>query len=61
MKCPCINCVCVAVCKQKVFIDLILDCQLVDEFTEDDGNKARERRQVKIVYEKLQPSRWEPF
>lgn len=60
-KCPCENCVCQAMCKQKVFVDLILDCDLVDVFTEDDENRARARARVRIVHQTLQPSRWEPF
>ncbi len=60
-KCPCENCVCIAICKQKVFIDLILDCQLVDEFTADDENRARARARVRLLHEKLQSSRWTPF
>lgn len=60
-KCPCENCVCIAICKQKVFIDLILDCQLVDEFTADDENRGRARARVRLLHEKLQPARWKPF
>jgi len=60
-KCPCENCVCQAICKQKKFVDLILDCALVDAFTEDNPNRAREREMVRIVYQSLKPSWWEPF
>ena len=60
-KCPCENCVCQAICKQKVFIDLILGCELVDTFTEDNENRARARERVRVVYKTLQPSRWKPF
>lgn len=59
--CPCENCVCIAICKSKLFIDLMLNCELVDKFTADDENRQRARERVRIVHQTLQPSRWEPF
>jgi len=61
MKCPCEECICIAICKQKLFIDLILKCQLVDEYTADDENRARARARVRIVHQTLKTNRWEPL
>jgi len=59
-KCPCENCVCVAICKTKNFQDLVIDCQLIDNFTED-PTPERMRRRVVEVYDSLKPSGWKPL
>ena len=59
--CPCEKCVCQAICRHKLWIDLILDCQLVDEYTADDENRERARERVRIVNRTIKATRWESF
>ena len=35
MKCPCINCICVPVCRHKTFDNLYDDCILLEDYSYD--------------------------
>lgn len=53
---PCINCICVAICRLKTFSNLYSDCVLIKEHLY--GNKVITFR-FKGVYEALSPSLWD--
>lgn len=61
-ECPCENCVCQAICKPKNFIDLVLGCKLIDDFTSNKDPESEEsRHRVVEVYKSLKPSGWRPL
>jgi len=59
MKCPCENCICVAVCGNKLYGDLIDDCSLLREFMQDPFFATKSRTQcLKDLEKYLAPSTW---
>jgi len=45
MKCPCENCICVPICRQKLYFTLFMDCCLVNKYAKEyngDDNKRLE-------------------
>ena len=60
-ECPCVDCICMPICRHKHFIDLTVECELIDNFTTDHENKPREVENMVITYNTLKPSRWEYF
>ncbi len=56
-KIPCHECICFAACKNKLFLDLMLECKQIADFTGFFGGHDKTYE----VYEQLQPTRWKPF
>lgn len=57
--CPCVDCVCVPICRHKLFNDMISSCILVHEYLTDhryiSGVSAVMRHRVS---ETLKPTKW---
>ena len=64
MKCPCIDCICIAVCRHKEFFDMLNDCHLIVMrlyYTDTDVPGTRSRsfsRTVKEIETYLEPTSW---
>lgn len=61
--CPCIDCLCIAVCRQKMFFQLANDCELVPQFvliTKSEGMHPLHRDPVrmKTLERVLRPECW---
>jgi hypothetical protein len=61
--CPCENCVCVAVCRNKQYTQLIADCILVEEYLVHPLYVFKNRRngRLKLIQKALDPTFWELF
>lgn len=56
---PCRNCVCIAVCRLKHFIDMRIDCILVTNFLLSNGNKADGYEfRIELIHTILKPVKW---
>lgn len=59
MNCPCKECICLAVCKHKMYIDLIKECLTVQHFLPDSCDAScRSDEKLKELYDTIQPSKW---
>ena len=62
MDCPCKNCICVAICSNKLYGDLIDDCSLLREFMADPFFATKGRTKcLKDLQRYLKPSTWKMF
>ena len=59
-RCPCKDCVCIPICRNKDYVDLFKDCYLVDEYTSSKSKYIVLRDQNKIcnIQDILKPSAW---
>ena len=66
-QCPCINCVCIAMCRYKYFVDLKIGCSLVAQYlyeTRVDSNHLYSMRRsdfdynIYQVYLAINPTEW---
>jgi len=64
IKCPCEDCICIAVCRNKRYIDLIYTCSYWKKYVNFDGvltdpKMMKEHRKKFLEFEKiLKPKRW---
>jgi hypothetical protein len=62
--CPCEDCICMAICRLKLFEDLFAECSIVDAHIVDATNyyvtraNAVMANRLKQVQEALNPTRW---
>lgn len=60
MKCPCENCICMPICKNKNFNKLFEDCYLLEEFIPNyDNMRLREIDKMDELVKTLNPTGWE--
>lgn len=50
---PCKNCICVPICRKKVYLDLMMECELVAEYThffnlDDEHDEIANKRTVEV-------------
>ena len=58
-KCPCENCVCLAVCRLKVFPQLFLYCELIFRYEPNYNMKyKRDEEKIDAIYHILNPTLW---
>lgn len=59
MKCPCINCICVPICRQKLYGYLFMDCALIRKYMPTyDVIHLRDVGKMKTIIEILHPPHW---
>jgi hypothetical protein len=64
VECPCKDCICYSICRQKDYVELIIDCSLAhdyvirDEFAEPASPNGRDEVRMAELYKVLKPSRW---
>lgn len=59
-KCPCENCICIAICHSKEYINLVDDCSLITKYLIDPCNMiTRPLERLKKVKELLNPTFWD--
>jgi len=64
IECPCHNCICVPICRQKEYFRLIDDCELLLKLlykstTIDSRNRKKDYPgMISEVYKELQPHHW---
>lgn len=62
MKCPCIKCICLAVCRLKSFSNLFDDCDLLGQYYDDtkhsDISSPPHYNRI-AIRDALNPTRWE--
>ena len=60
MNCPCIDCVCVAICRNKLYYDLFKFCDLIRKYEPHYGIRyLRNRSSMEIIGKTLKPTTWE--
>ena len=59
-QCPCIECICKAVCRHKGFVQLIHDCILVDNYHSEYIERDRKAflYSLKAMQDILKPTNW---
>jgi len=62
-KCPCINCICVPMCKHKFFSELKTQCSLVYDYLTYDRKSLIDMYtdRVNKIYKVLKPTTWQGF
>lgn len=59
MKCPCIDCICTAICKHKLYGHLFRDCALLRNYMPKHNiTHLRHVERMKNIVEVLQPAHW---
>ena len=59
IKCPCIECICLAICRNKGYLRLVNGCELVNSYLCTPCNASEERNYpLKVLYNLLKPTRW---
>jgi hypothetical protein len=62
VNCPCIDCILIAICRHKYFVDLKNDCELVEQFLFEGMayNRRREDFDYRIyqVFLAIKPTKW---
>jgi hypothetical protein len=63
MKVPCKDCICIAICRQKHFRDLLCHCHIISGFLftdvdDEDGNDISYVEAIFDIEEILSPSEW---
>ena len=58
-KCPCENCICIPICRNRFYLDLVDKCELVSSYlrTPCDASKKR-NRPVTVLYKLFKPKTW---
>lgn len=60
MQCPCENCICIAICKTKEYIQLINQCSLITKYLIDPCNiSVRPINRLQKVKELINPTFWD--
>jgi len=58
--CPCVDCICIPVCKHKPFSFLFCDCILVDSYAPRYKQRhIRDAEKIMEIQEILKPMRWQ--
>jgi hypothetical protein len=57
-KCPCKGCICISVCKNKKYINLLKECETVWSYIFVATSYKMNKEKMKIVCKTLQPVRW---
>jgi hypothetical protein len=59
MKCPCTNCICIPICRYKLFRYVFRDCKLANEYVENYGIvHKRDVIRMKELVAILKPAHW---
>ncbi len=59
IKCPCEECICLAVCRNKFYLNLVEDCELISSYLRRPCTASRERNYPLIILHKLfKPKTW---
>lgn len=59
-KCPCENCICIPVCRNKLYAKLFDDCAHISRYIQSHQVKsARDSERISKVYSILKPESWE--
>ena len=65
LKCPCINCLMIPICRHREFDDLMRTCKLVlhslyYQNTPADGSRSRDySKKITLMIEHIKPLKWE--
>jgi len=56
---PCNNCICVAICRHRHFIDMRVACQILTNYLLKDGKKVKGyREKIVALFHYLEPTKW---
>lgn len=58
-ECPCINCVCIPICRCKFYSGLLNDCELISRHTWSEATSSRRFAYRIIIRDVLKPTEWE--
>ena len=59
MKCPCKNCILIAICRTRHFIDMVMECELLEKFLFKHGAKAEHYEfRIELIYGYIDPILW---
>ena len=58
-KCPCRECICMPICRNKSYLRLVHECELINSYlcTPCDASKKR-NYPLKVLYNLFKPTRW---
>lgn len=59
IKCPCRGCICMPICRNKGYLDLVSKCELISSYLRTPCNASKERNYPLTILHKLfKPTRW---
>jgi hypothetical protein len=59
-RCPCKDCICIPICRNKDYVDLFNDCYLLDKYTSSKSKYVvlRDEKKIYKIQDILKPNAW---